>query len=702
MKTSLAYDGLNRVTSVTYTGETGYQTPTVTYTYSEAESGFYNIARLTKVQTAANATYGTPETIQNYDYDKIGQVVKHIQSIGNQSYQLEYGYNLAGQLVSEKYPSGKIVNMTVDNFGRLQTVADAQRTYLSSVGFNNQGLLSQVNLGNATSETFSYNDRFQMTSQSLNKGAEVLQKYDYSYGTVDLATGTVNTQTNNGQLSKIEGFIGANKQWSQRFGYDELGRLKEAREYKQGTNTQLTYKQVFDFDRFGNLYRKAASNPTAGQQNPLLYTPIEDSDISKTTNRFTTGTTYDEAGQVVNDAKFRSTSFGYDANGRQVKATRASVPDAWTVYDALGNRVATKINNIWQYMVYDAMGKLVAEYGVASETLGGVKYVQQDWQGSVRAVTNSNGFVVARTDHQAFGDDVGYGVGQRSIEQGYSVGKVARQGYGLTERDDATGLDHTWFRKNENKAGRWTSPDPYNGSMNLSDPQSFNRYSYVRGDPANLVDPSGLLYAFCDASMDYATCNALNAFLNGQSFGGILSITGVYHWNGDGYSLVSTNIYFTPTFNGFGGPREPPVRGGGGGGGSTPPPKSEGLGDCIQAASYLALALACRVVDPSDPGCIELAAKAAEYAAKCAGDPKLPFTPKKKPERNSTVRNRPSAVAVRTNRPGRNRVRQRVGIGLGVGAGVRGMVSGAVRFDGFGGGGDFAGAGAGGSFDDPE
>ncbi|MGH9949210.1 MAG: hypothetical protein ACRD6X_18725, partial [Pyrinomonadaceae bacterium] len=63
VKTAFAYDGLNRILSVVYTGETGYQTPTVNYTYDETESGFYNFGRLTKVKTAANATYGTPETI---------------------------------------------------------------------------------------------------------------------------------------------------------------------------------------------------------------------------------------------------------------------------------------------------------------------------------------------------------------------------------------------------------------------------------------------------------------------------------------------------------------------------------------------------------------------------------------------------------------------------------------------------------------
>jgi RHS repeat-associated protein len=510
----------------------------------------------------------TPATVAEFDYDLMGRVVKHRQTIDTQQYNLEYGYNLAGQLLTEKYPSGKIVTNSYDANGRLATVADPQRTYLSSLQYLGKGnSLSSMSLGNSNIETFTLNDRLQMTSQSLNKGAEVLQKYDYSYGNVDLTTGTVDATKNNGQLGKVESFIGANKHASQRFAYDEIGRLSESREYR-GDNNSLTYKQKFDFDRFGNLYRKVASNPTAGQANPLAYTPIEATDISKSTNRFTTGTTYDDAGQVVNDAKFRTMSFAYDANGRQIKATRASVPDAWTVYDASGNRVATKINDVWQYIVYDAFGKLVAEYGVASEGLGGVKYVQQDWQGSVRTVANNNGFVVGRTDHQAFGNDVGYGVGQRSVEQGYSVGKVARQGYGLTERDDATGLDHTWFRKNENQAGRWTSPDPYNGSMSLGNPQSFNRYSYVGGDPTNFVDPSGLVVCYIDGFQ--ANCGT--AFHLVQSGGGRVSWETVdwldvipnYGWVDDKWTEIGQTLHFNPLYN-FNPEGNLGPRGGGGG-----------------------------------------------------------------------------------------------------------------------------------------
>ena len=147
---------------------------------------------------------------------------------------------------------------------------------------------------------------------------------------------------------------------------------------------------------------------------------------------------------------------------------------------------AEKVNDVWRFTIYDIGGKCVAEYGgMAASDEGGVKYVLQDWQGSTRAIVGNTGYVTSRSDYTAFGENVGTGTGLRTSQQGFGVSDSLRQRYGLTERDDATGLDHTWFRKNEHQAGRWTSPDPYNGSMSLGNPQSFNRYSYVENDPAN-------------------------------------------------------------------------------------------------------------------------------------------------------------------------------------------------------------------------
>jgi hypothetical protein len=40
------------------------------------------------------------------------------------------------------------------------------------------------------------------------------------------------------------------------------------------------------------------------------------------------------------------------------------------------------------------------------------------------------------------------------------------------------------------------SPDPYYGSYDFSNPQSFNRYAYVENDPLSYIDPIGLV--LCD------------------------------------------------------------------------------------------------------------------------------------------------------------------------------------------------------------
>jgi RHS repeat-associated protein len=39
---------------------------------------------------------------------------------------------------------------------------------------------------------------------------------------------------------------------------------------------------------------------------------------------------------------------------------------------------------------------------------------------------------------------------------------------------------------------RFDQPDPYEGSYDITDPQSFNRHAYAGNDPVNSVNPTGL------------------------------------------------------------------------------------------------------------------------------------------------------------------------------------------------------------------
>jgi RHS repeat-associated protein len=60
-------------------------------------------------------------------------------------------------------------------------------------------------------------------------------------------------------------------------------------------------------------------------------------------------------------------------------------------------------------------------------------------------------------------------------------------------RDETTSFDYARNRYYSTFIARFTTPDPYRASGGPADPQSWNRYSYTRGDPVNRADPSGLL-----------------------------------------------------------------------------------------------------------------------------------------------------------------------------------------------------------------
>jgi RHS repeat-associated protein len=100
----------------------------------------------------------------------------------------------------------------------------------------------------------------------------------------------------------------------------------------------------------------------------------------------------------------------------------------------------------------------------------------------------------------------------RITTQQFGAMDQSRPRYALTNKDEATGLDHTWFRKYENASGRWTSPDPLAG--NAAYPQSLNAYTYGNNDPVNLTDPSGLEPALCIVDGFVTNCNTAGMFVN--------------------------------------------------------------------------------------------------------------------------------------------------------------------------------------------
>jgi RHS repeat-associated protein len=72
------------------------------------------------------------------------------------------------------------------------------------------------------------------------------------------------------------------------------------------------------------------------------------------------------------------------------------------------------------------------------------------------------------------------------------------------ERDSESGLDNFEARYLGSSLGRFMSPDPMGGDT--KDPQSLNRYAYVRNNPLKLTDPTGLNFNLACSGPDTATC----------------------------------------------------------------------------------------------------------------------------------------------------------------------------------------------------
>ena len=62
-----------------------------------------------------------------------------------------------------------------------------------------------------------------------------------------------------------------------------------------------------------------------------------------------------------------------------------------------------------------------------------------------------------------------------------------------TYERDGNGVDRAVMRSYHRWWTRFNEPDPWDWSYDLTDPQSFNRYTYVQNDPVNFTDSSGLL-----------------------------------------------------------------------------------------------------------------------------------------------------------------------------------------------------------------
>jgi RHS repeat-associated protein len=111
----------------------------------------------------------------------------------------------------------------------------------------------------------------------------------------------------------------------------------------------------------------------------------------------------------------------------------------------------------------------------------GTGYFQHaDWLGSSRFAHDGSGNVIYDRMYAPFGEPYG------------ETASTNRDFTGQTE-DTAPGLYDFLFRQNSQSQGRWLVPDPAGlAAVDITNPQTWNRYAYVGNNPLNAVDSLGL------------------------------------------------------------------------------------------------------------------------------------------------------------------------------------------------------------------
>ncbi len=242
--------------------------------------------------------------------------------------------------------------------------------------------------------------------------------------------------------------------------------------------------QSFAYDTFGNISKTNLSGRTG-----INFLPT----YSTSTNHYSTlpaGTpAYDSNGNLTNDS-YHTYAWDSDGNMATIGGTTA------LTYDALDRRVELAQSSTYTQTLYGPGGAKLALLNGANVakvflplpggatavyTSSGLAYYRHpDWLGSSRLASTPSRTVYYDGAYAPFGES-------------YAETGTTDRNFTGQNQDTASDLYDFLYREYHPTQGRWIQPDPAGlAAVDISNPQSWNRYGYVLNGPLTAVDSLGL------------------------------------------------------------------------------------------------------------------------------------------------------------------------------------------------------------------
>jgi len=513
--TSYSYDALNRLTQQSYSDAL---TPTALFGYDQTSVTMgtqqFNVAGgIGRLGWECTIAGNSCPTMDAFSYDPAGrpaQLWESLQNVSGANIVLTYNYDRLGDEVS--YYIG---NSPPGSTGYVSTYSGAARltsfttssyvdatnpaNLLTGAHYDPFGHLISATLANGLTESWGYDNRGRPKAMAVGttcSAGNCTGSTAYNY--------TLGYAPNSNILS---GTDRANGQWI--YTYDGLNRLLTSNCSANCPDGLSTQGFSYGYDRYGNRWSQTVTAGSGGQST-LSFTGAQNGGVP---NNRIDGYSYDAAGNLLNDG---TNNYAYDGENRIVSVNGSA---STYVYDAEGRRFSKTTAGVTVANIYDRKGNLIlynsptatggapfAELYVAGMHLGTYVlnsaitdtifyYDHADWLGTERARTDLAGAVCETIASLPFGD------GQRINS---TCGDVSPMHFTGKERDSESGLDDFGARYDASSLGRFMTPDPLGGHQ--EDPQTLNKYAYVRNNPTTLTDPTGLDFSLNCAKNNGTTC----------------------------------------------------------------------------------------------------------------------------------------------------------------------------------------------------